>query len=421
MTELIRINDTAENKISFYHLAIFLVLLPFDYFYSQLVLISFGLHTLIHLKSGRLPVLLKKEVWLPLCIFFMLFLSITYSFDKKEGFDISGRQSALLIMPILLSLTNLHIAKYKLMLLQVFAITCTVVVLYLYADALYTIIYFHLPVSSLFTTAFTNHNFSLPVELHATYLSMYVVLSAMVFLFLLIQPVSKKKQLFLSTCIIILLAGLIQLTSRAAVIALLLTTVAGFAFFLLEGKRKWLATGITLAVSVTAVLFVIQNDAFKQRYISELKNDIANQPVSDEMLEPRIVRWQLALGLVKQAPIFGHGNGAEKKLLKEKYFEHRLYISFIRNFNAHSQYLSFLIRCGAAGLLVFLTVLGFAFRKAFKKKDFLFFSFLVLIAVVSVSENILDVNKGVFFYSFFLSFFLISNMQPALNRQLNEV
>jgi len=51
MKEIFFIQDTVENKVSYYHLAFFLVALPFDYFYSELILISFGLHTLIHVKK----------------------------------------------------------------------------------------------------------------------------------------------------------------------------------------------------------------------------------------------------------------------------------------------------------------------------------------------------------------------------------
>jgi O-antigen ligase len=406
MKQFFYINDTAENKISFCHLALFLLLLPFDYFYSQLVLISFGLHTLMHIKKNSLSLLLKKETWLPALVFVVLLLSITYSADKKEGLDISGRQSALLLLPLLLALTNLDIAKYKLQLLQLFAITCTAVVLYLYADALYTIRYFNLPAASLFTAAFTNHNFSQPIALHATYLSMYIALSVAVFLYCFLLADKRAARLFFAGCILILDAGLLQLTSRAVVIALLLTVAGGFAFFLLKGKKKWVVAGIISVLSVAAATVVLQNSAFKQRYITELKNDLANQPVTDAMLEPRIVRWQLALALIGKAPLLGYGNGAEKKILKQEYFTHRFYISFLRGFNAHSQYLSFLLRTGIAGLAVFLTLLWFAFRTAFIKKDFLFFAFLVITATVAVSENILDVNKGIFFYGFFLSFFL---------------
>jgi hypothetical protein len=67
-----------------------------------------------------------------------------------------------------------------------------------------------------------------------------------------------------------------------------------------------------------------------------------------------------------------------------------------------------MLRSGIFGLLIYLIVLCYAFVQSIRKKDFLFFSFLLLIATVSVSENILDVNKGIFFYSFFLSFFLMT-------------
>ena len=51
MKEIFVINDTAENKISYYHLLAFLAALPFDRFYSQVVFIILIIHTLIHLKK----------------------------------------------------------------------------------------------------------------------------------------------------------------------------------------------------------------------------------------------------------------------------------------------------------------------------------------------------------------------------------
>ena len=51
MKEWFLIRDTLTNKISYYHLALFLVCLPFDRLYSELVLISLTLHTMIHFKK----------------------------------------------------------------------------------------------------------------------------------------------------------------------------------------------------------------------------------------------------------------------------------------------------------------------------------------------------------------------------------
>jgi O-antigen ligase len=54
-------------------------------------------------------------------------------------------------------------------------------------------------------------------------------------------------------------------------------------------------------------------------------------------------------------------------------------------------------------------VLYFGLTLAIKKRDPLFLAFMIIIAVVSVSENILDVNKCIFFFSFFYSLFLFAD------------
>jgi O-antigen ligase len=60
-------------------------------------------------------------------------------------------------------------------------------------------------------------------------------------------------------------------------------------------------------------------------------------------------------------------------------------------------------------VLVYLTILFFGFRMAISKNDLLLFSFMVIITAVSFSENYLDVDKGVFFYSVFFSLFIFSH------------
>lgn len=413
MKNIFAITDSTENKISFYLLGCFLVLFPFNYFYYQLVLGCFALHTVFHFKKERLLLLKAKTTWLPVLLYLVLLLSVLYSSNKKEGIDISGRQSALLIMPLLFALSNFPFAYYRMQLLQIFSYTCTATTLYLFADAAYTLHYFHLPYGKLFTPAFTNHNFSSPIALHATYMALYAGFSITVLLHAFAGNQKIWQRVCSGTCILVLAAGLLQLASRAVIIAMpIILFVTGLAQ--LKGRKRLVLTGAAVLLSLAAGVSAMQASGFKQRYISELKNDLLNAPVPDETLEPRIIRWKLAAGLVAEAPLLGHGNGSEKDLLKEKYFSNKLYISYLRGFNAHSQYLSMLIRCGIIGLAVLLYILVFSFLSAFRKKDFHFVSFLILVSTVAVSENILDVNKGIFFYSFFLSFFLsVHNSLPA--------
>ncbi|MFN8250305.1 MAG: O-antigen ligase family protein [Ferruginibacter sp.] len=412
------IKDTIENKISFYLLSCFLALFPFDYFYSQLVLGCFALHTVIHFKKERLQLLKATATWLPLLLYFVMLLSVLYSSNKKEGIDISGRQSAMLIMPILFAISNFSFAQYKIRLLQIFSYACTATILYLFADALYTIRYFSLPASNLFTAAFTNHNFSSPIALHATYMALYTGFSIAVLLYVFFNSSNQWLRIINGICLLILAAGLLQLASRAVLIAMIITVAAAVPL-LVQGPKRWGLAGAVVLLSLAAGISAVKTNSFKQRYVSELKNDLLNAPVPNEILEPRILRWKLAVGLVAKSPLYGYGNGAEKDLLKEAYFRNKLYISYLRSFNAHSQYLAMLIRCGVIGLGVLLIVLAFAYLTAYREKDFLFLSFLILVSTVSVSENILDVNKGIFFYSFFLSFFLTVN-NPLFGKATDE-
>lgn len=409
MKTLFTIDDTIVNKISFYHLACFVALLPFDFFYSQLVMISFAVHTFINLDTDRLYLLFSSRVILPIAVFLIALISICYSHNKAEGLNISGRQSALFFMPVLLALNSLDLHKYRMHFLFFFAFTCTAVIVYLYADALKTILYFHLPFSALFTTAFINHNFSLPVNLHASYLAMYCAFAAFIFLYAASRATNRVKKILYCFGAVLLFAGILQLSSRAVFAAVFLTVLIAIPVFLINTKKRVAAIAVTALIGASIFFILTKVAAFKTRYVSELKNDLAQTEMNNEILEPRTARWQLAAGLIKKAPLTGYGNGMEVQLLKDKYFENKLYISYLKEFNAHSQYLSFAIKTGLIGLAVYLLLLYTAFLAALRERDFLFFVFMMLIVTVSFSENILDVNKGIFFYSFFLSFFLLGN------------
>jgi O-antigen ligase len=161
------------------------------------------------------------------------------------------------------------------------------------------------------------------------------------------------------------------------------------------------------AISITAVLSV---QSFRVRYITSLSDDLAKAKPG-ESTDPRLARWHLITGLITQKPLTGYGSGSEAPLLHEEFFKVKMYSSFLAGLNSHNQYLSFLLKSGVWGLLVYLVTLAYGFRIALKNKDVVFISFLLLITIVSLSENVLDADKGVMFYSLFFSFFLLSGAE----------
>jgi O-antigen ligase len=361
----------------------------------------------MHANRQRFRSVLSVQNLVISSAFFITAIGILYSPDKTQGLKDLQRQLAILIFPFAFSLSGLDWEKYKMNFLKIFSFTCVGTVLYLYADAIRIIQYNKLPLSSLFTQAFLNHNFSNTINMHATYMGMYCLLSATILLLCFLRETGIKRRLVYLSGILILLAGLVQLASRSVLISAIFIAIA-FPFLMLKGvKRVTLISGIT-AIAIFITLVIININSFRERYIAQFKEDLVQTSINNEILEPRIVRWRLALQLIEQSPLYGHGSGSEKRLLNDAYFQHKLYISYLHELNAHNEYLSIALKTGAWGLFVFLITLFITFLVAFYNRDILFASFWAIVCIVSFSENILDVNKGIFFYAFFLTLFMYS-------------
>jgi len=414
MKEIFFIDDTTENKITYYHLLIFLATLPFDRFYSELTLISLLIHTLIHLTKEKWAPIKLTTIVMPISVYLLTSLGTVYSHYREEAFFEWERQLAFLLFPFIFLLSPLDLKKYTLPLLKGFSVSCIFTILYLYGNALLVILYHDLPFSSLFGSAFINHNFSLPIDMHATYFSMYIGLSFITVLYWIIHSKKTPGRIWLVIGLGILLAGILQLSSRAVLIALFIIINIIVPFFLLKRDKRARFMAISLIVSVLVMITVTRSDAFRNRYIAGLKDDLTQAIINNNVLEPRAARWQCAWELIKVSPVWGHGSGSEIALLKEIYFERRFYNSYINELNAHNQYLSFLIKTGLIGLAVFLCLLYMGFRDAIRCRNVFFCSFLVLAAVVCFSENILDANKGIFFFAFFFSLFSLSEKKKFM-------
>lgn len=407
MKQLFTIDDTLENKISYYHIAAFLVALPFDRFYSELILISFILHTLIHIRKQKLRSILTVQTLLPASVFFITVAGLLYSQDKAQGITDLQVQLAIILFPLSLAACGLDLQKYKMIFLKIFSFTCVFTILYLYADAIRIVLYNKLSLSVLFSPAFINHNFSNPIDIHATYLGMYCLLAAAVLLYSFLKENNNGSRFIYFLSILILLAGLLQLASRSVLISAMVIAPC-FPFLMLKGtKRVNLVAAIVIA-AIFLVSVIMNVPSFKMRYVAQLKEDLAQVSINNEILEPRIVRWEYIIKLIERSPVYGYGSGSERRLLQETWFSNKLYNSYLHELNAHDEYLSVTLKTGIWGLLIFLFTLLGGFTTACRNRDIVFGSFLIIICIVSFSENLLDVNKGIFFYSFFFSLFMQS-------------
>lgn len=410
MKELFLTRDSLANKISFYHLAVFLVSLPFNRFYSHLVLISFAIHTLIHFNKLALNPLFTRRTLVLQSVFFVTAISTIYATNKTLAFNEWGLDITILLIPVLFCINPLDLKKYYPQLLMIFSFGCAATIVYLYVNAIITIRFYDMPLSMLFSPAFTNHNFAQPIDMHATFFSLQIAVALVFIISALIKERSTVNRIFYSLVGLILLAGIIQLSSKSVFAALLLTINIALPWLLLKGVRR--VRFIAIAASSTAIIICLLFSfrTFRDRYLTELNEDFSGMK-TNQRVEPRILRWELAVELIEKSPVIGYGAGSEIPLLQEKYFAKKYYTSYLHRLNAHNEYLSFMIKSGIWGLTVYILTLIYGFRIAIRKKDIVFFGFMMLLALVSLSENILDADKGVMFYSFFFPFFVFISKQ----------
>ena len=408
MKELFLIKDSLANKISYYHLLCLMGSLPFDMFYSHLVLISFTLHTLIQFNRTQIKPVFTVHNLMLASVFILTVVSTVYSTNKSEAFVEWGRQITMLLFPLLFCFTGLDIKKYRSRLLLGFSLVCTLTVAYLFADAFRTIRYYHFPLSSIVSAPFTNHHFSAPIGIHATFFSMQLIIALVYLISILITTRNIYSKVFFALCIAVLTAGILQLSSKSIFFCLFLLVNLAVPYFLLQGRGRARFLIISGSLSVLAITAIVSVKTFRERFVNDLQTDLS-APATNQTTEPRLSRWDAAAEIIKESPIIGHGAGTEIGLLHEVYFQKKYYNSFLNKLNAHNEYLSFLLKTGAIGLIVYLVVMVSGFKNALANRDLLFFSFMLVITFVSFSENYLDVDKGVIFYAFFFSFFFFSD------------
>jgi O-antigen ligase len=405
MKEVFYIEDTLINRISYYLLLAFLVALPFDLFYSEMILICLTAHTLIQ-ADWQKPFQFRRPLLLIIAIYAITMAGTLYTSDRAQAWKDWEKQLALVLFPLIFSMLRLDLGKYKVPLMKAFAFSCLFTSLYLYGDALLTIRYNGASPRMLFTPPFMSHNFSKPIDLHATYFSMYIAISVVTFAVLFTRSRTSGGRWFYAWASLALLAALLQLASRAVWIAVLVG-LATLPFFLVGKRRAWRFVLVALPISLGLVGTMGKIGSLHERYISGLKDDLSVSAEEPGIVEPRLVRWDCALDLIKARPLTGYGTGAEVKVLKDAYFDRHLYSSYVNELNAHSEYLSFLLKTGPLGLIVFLTLLGTAVSAAIRTRDPFFYAFCMIVLCVSFSENILDTNKGIFFFAFFASLFFV--------------
>ena len=252
------------------------------------------------------------------------------------------------------------------------------------------------------------HDLASQVSLSALYFSMFLVFSILVIIQELFQPtVNKSKSIFLYCLLFLYVLFVVMLASRASVLALL----AVFLFSLVEFKKKPQARifRIVFFLSILGVilctLFVpLLNERFREAI--NYQNQFTIEKVGGGT-SFRIAKWESSVKVLKQNFLFGTGTGDVQEALDKQYqIDGHLQILHL---NAHNQYLQCLLGQGLPGLFAFLACLVAIVKTS--RRTFYSMGFVVIFGFCSFTESMLEVQKGILFFSFFSGLFLFSEDQ----------
>lgn len=416
-----------KERIQLIFICLFVFTLPF---YRELNQVFYVLFIL-----ASIP-LINKELWKErriLIIIFILFYlaqltACLYAPDKASAFYTLEVQLALLLTPVIFGVSYIDVQKKNKWIICSFISGISIALIYLLI-CFFIKLYSGGSLGDMLKIEHLNHQYSAPLNIHATYFSTYIVLSVSFLYRFLERSINKFLKLAISLQLALCVISLFLLLSR---VVLIVYGLYFLIYFLYQKRNGWIIKFAVLASVVMVIFFFAINSIyFKDRFESELQKDLKlsewaslfshSGKSTQEILSindgSRIERWIAALQLIREHPVAGYGTGQEKPVLYKKYAQLGLTVTLRQKYDAHNQFFSSMLQSGVFGFSSLLLIFIFGFYLSLRNPDPVYFSFILVSLAVCLFDNYLNVNKGIFFFSFFNTFFFISYIE---NKKIKE-
>lgn len=153
------------------------------------------------------------------------------------------------------------------------------------------------------------------------------------------------------------------------------------------------------------------------RIMFELDGYMADVNASGNSLAQRLEYWKVSAKIIRENPWFGYGTGDVADVFETHYKLSETNLEKKYQLRSHNQYLSVAIAVGIFGLAFFLFCLLFPVGFGFKQRNYFYLICLCISLLSFFSEDTLETQDGVFFFTFLTNFFLFSSK----NRYLKSV
>lgn len=408
-------NIWLTGSITYYFAFITMIIIPVYHWFLPPFMILWGVFWLFEIRTRTKDIQHIAPHNKLLFILFILFfawqiIGMLYSDNPKEGWRNITIRLSLFLFPLVLISPGDMIRRKVTTLLRLFALSTFFYLIICFGYALYRSINFqngiltfnpHLPVYTWLNYFYASE---LAIFQHPSYLSMYALLSVFIaFESFFDRLVSKNQRIFWLLVSIILLVSIYLLSSRAGILATIITVPLYFSYKyrIMDVNRK---IGLFVLLSIFILVpILISNPRLNYYFKGESKKEWSNKMLK----ESRIIIWKAAFNIIRHNVVFGVGTGDIQDELNKEYKRiGDTDLALDKNLNAHNQFIEVLLANGLIGLILFFSLFGMMLYISISERNLIYMMFILIVLFSFLFESMLNRLAGVSFFALF-SFLLV--------------
>lgn len=364
----------------------------------------------------KLYIIKKNKIIQLFILFYITFIvGAFYSSDFYEALKLLKLRLPIILFPVVFLTINFFSKRQTKKFKKVFISAAFLACLY----CQFRIILKWIPTKKPFINLFKDYQFSYSyitdyIDLPPTYFS-YLLLICLIFLFDLIKNSQSIKNKTIGVFTIsYFIFFIIHITSRIALVGLILL----FFFLIIKSliKSKFKLAAIIIIFLFSGIFIASRFDFTVKRYKQVVNVFIPQKGVVHATGGYRVFSVKAFTQNFNKNPVFGVGLGDGQKDL-DGYFD-EIGFPHMKGYDYHNQYIQTIIELGLVGFIVFLLVFIVPLRISIISRNKELFLFLIITMLFLFVENMFIRHKGIVPYALFnaLFLFMFSNSKFHINQ-----
>lgn len=406
------LKNISRQKIELYLGLLSIFLIPINKHWVILSLFGWFVVSLTNLTIDlvqKQKIVIDKKLLIPIlilpCFYILHIIGLIYTSNMEYGlFDLEVKMSMMLIPIIILVRRTIYKEKQKVMLQSL---------------TLGILVSFFINITNASINYLANGkilNFfycDLSPSLHPSYMSLYIGVSIIALIYYNIEFFQFRKKIGIImniSTIVILLGYLLMLSSKAGIISFAVVVSLYFAIRIAKKTKPMYAivAGIFILIIPFIVINQIPSVSMRFKDLSNTLKDRKNANIDSEygsLARMAIIQSMYHLS-IDNLP-WGVGTGDTKDEITKYHISKGSKTITTQYLNAHNQFAQSTIALGIPGLVFLFGFIVMGLITAYRKRNLIFLSFILLISIHMLFESMLEQQAGVIFITLFYALFCI--------------